>query len=345
MTETDLAAAVKAAVDQWMQSTPPAQRRAELLAPAGLSAALGLTVEALLAGKGQSAAAARVFVLSAPYCHLPSVFDATALLVDTPEVFTPVPIADGAVAGQAAALAVHGLLRLETVSYGSENEGNLFVNLVAMPGTGAVAEKSKGGMRGHTDAVSFPFNGDDDPDDGRIAPSPDLVTLIGLRNPKGVPTRLMPTKDVLAQLSSADVDELKKPQFSIRAQRTFRQGTKRTLGKEHVVIDAPVLKDSSGGTYVRYSHSNVVPTVTGGPAEQASNKLEAACNASAKPVVVQPGDLLIVSNRLALHGRGEVGDDVGGQSRWLLRTYALDTSSLQAHKRHQGTAAPHVLYP
>jgi len=222
---------------------------------------------------------------------------------------------------------------------------HLFVNLVAMPGPGAFAEKSKGGMRGHTDAVSFPFNGDDDPDDGRIAPSPDFVSLVGLRNPKDVPTRLMLLQDVLPLLSPADVDELKKPQYSIRAQRTFRQGTKRILGTEHFVIDAPVLKDTAGGTYVRYSHSNVTPPVNGGPAEQASNQLEACCNQTAKPVVVQPGDVLIINNRSALHGRGEVGDDVGGQSRWLLRAYALDTSKLQAQKRHQGGAAPHVLFP
>lgn len=248
-------------------------------------------------------------------------------------------------AGRTAALAVHGLLQLETVSYGSENDGHLFVNLVGMPGPGAFAEKSKSSMRGHTDAVSFPFNGDDDPRDGRIAPSPDLVTLIGLRNPNGVPTRLMQLRDVMALLSPADVEELKKSQYALRAQRTFRRGTKRTLGTEHFVIDAPVLKDSGSGISVRYSHSNVTPMVSGGPAEQASNNLEACCNQTAKPVVVQPGDILVINNRSALHGRGEVGDDVGGQSRWLLRTYALDTSSLQAHKRRQGSAAPHVLFP
>lgn len=344
MTETDLAAAVTAAVDQWTLTTPPAQRRVELSNPATLSAVLGLTVEALLVGQGHAPGAGRAYALGATCCHLKSVFDA-ARLVDTPEAFFPVPDTDGTTAGRVAALALHGLLQLETVSYGSENDGHLFVNLVAMPGPGAIAEKSTGGMRGHTDAVSFPFNGDDDPQDGRIAPSPDFVTLVGLRNPKGVPTRLMQLQDVLPLLSEADVEELKKPQYSLRAQRTFRQGTKRILGAEHVVLDAPVLKDTGSGTYVRYSHSNVTPVVSGGPAELASNNLETACNQTARPVVVQPGDILLVNNRLALHGRGEVGDDVGGQSRWLLRTYALDTSSLLPHKRHPSGSSRHILFP
>lgn len=344
MTETDLAAAVKAAVDQWTQATPPAQRRVELSNPATLSAALGLTVEALLVGQGHAPGAGRAYALGATCCHLKGVFDA-AQLVDTPEAFFPVPDTDGTTAGRVAALALHGLLQLETVSYGSENEGNLFVNLVAMPGAGAFAEKSKGGMRGHTDAVSFPFRGDDDPEDRRIAPSPDFVTLVGLRNPKGVPTTLMQLRDVLPLLSNVDIEELKKAQYAIRAQRTFRQGTKRILGAEHLVVEGAVLKDTGTGIIVRYSHSTVTPMTEGGAAERASNHLEAACNRTARPVVVQPGDILLVNNRLALHGRGEVGEDVGGQSRWLLRTYALDTSGLMSHKRHLGGRPPHVLFP
>lgn len=105
------------------------------------------------------------------------------------------------------------------------------------------------------------------------------------------------------------------------------------------------MKDVANGTYVRYSHSTVVPSEAGGPAEQASNNLEAACNQIAVPVVVQAGDVLIINNRLSLHGRGEVGEDVGGESRWLLRAYALDTSNLAAHKRHLGRSPPHVLFP
>lgn len=345
MTETDLAAAVRGAVGQWMRTISPAQRQVELsAAPAALSATLGLTVGSLLASQGHGTAVVRDFVLNAPYRHLSGVFDAGSL-VDTPKAFFPVPHTDGTDAGRAAALAVHGLLQLETVSYGSENDGSLFVNLVVMPGVGAFAEKSKGSMRGHTDAVSFPFNGEDDPQDVRIAPSPDLVTLVGLRNPKDVPTRLMPLADVLPLLTTDDVIELKKAQYSVTAQKTFRQGTRRILGLEHVLIDAPILKDSSNGTYVRYSHSNVTAQVTKGPAQQASQHLEAACNQVAKPVVVRPGDVVVINNRLALHGRGEVGSDAGKQSRWLLRTYALDTSGLHPQKRHNAGAAAHVLFP
>ncbi|UIF86273.1 TauD/TfdA family dioxygenase [Cupriavidus sp. UYPR2.512] len=344
MTETDLATAVRAAVDHWMQTTELDQRKAEMANPATLSAMLGAAVQCNLVLGGHTSAVARGFVGQAPYRHLQQVFDA-ADLGDTPLGFFPVPDTAGTMAARAAVLAVHGVLNLETVSYATENDGNQFVNLVAMPGDGAFAEKSKKGMRGHTDGVSFPLNGEDDAKDVRIAPSPDLVTLVGLRNPKNVPTKLMPLADALATLPLGDVDELKKPQYSIRSQKTFVQGMKRILGKELVVVDEPILKDVAGGTYVRYSHSTVVPSEPGGLAEQASNNLEAACNQIAVPVVVQAGDILIINNRLSLHGRGEVGEDVGGQSRWLLRAYALDTSNLAVHKRHLGGSPPHVLFP
>jgi len=309
-----------------------------------LSATLGLAVQAELQGQSHELAVVSAYVLAAPCCHLRDVFDASAL-VDTPLGLYPLPDTSITVLGRAAALAVHGLLRLETVSYGSENGGHLFVNLVAMPGQGAVPEKSKASMRGHTDAVSFPFNGEDNPEYPRIAPSPDFVTLIGLRNPNGVPTRVMPLSNMLVRLSADDVAELKKSQYLIRAQRTFRLGTKKLLGDEHSVFDAPVLKDTERGTYVRYSHSNVVPTEECGAAARASGCLEAACNETAVGVVINPGDIVFVNNRLALHGRVEVGDGVGGQSRWLLSTYALDTSSLPSHKRHLSGKPPRVLYP
>jgi hypothetical protein len=120
---------------------------------------------------------------------------------------------------------------------------------------------------------------------------------------------------------------------------------RRILGDELVVIDGSVLKDGRSGTWVRYSHSTVIPSATGGAAERASNNLEAVCNRIAMPIVVQPGDILLVNNRRSLHGRGEIGGEPGAQSRWLLRTYGLDTSDLPAHKRYLAGTPPYVLFP
>lgn len=344
MTEPDLAAAVRAAVDAWMQTTSPDQRLIELESPAELSAKLTAVIEQRLVKAGFTLGRARQVVLDSPYFHLQQAFD-SGVLPDTPQWFTPVPAADGSVAGRAAALAVHGFLHNETISYGAENDGALFVNLVPIPGEGKIADKSKDGMRGHTDAVTFPFNGDFDATDARIAPSPDLVTLVGLRNPNAVPTTVMALKNVLALLSPTDIAELKKDQYSIEAQTTFIQGTKEILGEVHTVIDEPVLKDARLWTMVRYSHRSVGPTEPGGAAQTAADNFEIACSKVAVSVVIEPGDVLVVSNRLCLHGRGTVGEGVGGKARWLLRAYGLDTSGLDSSRRHLGDRPPFVLYP
>jgi L-asparagine oxygenase len=155
----------------------------------------------------------------------------------------------------------------------------------------------------------------------------------------------MVLEDVLNLLSHADIAELKKSQYSIHAQDTFVLGMKDLLGEVHAVIDEPVLKDVPPRTLVRYSHHKVVPTEPGGAAEVASDNFASACSKVAIQVVIRPGDVLVVSNRLCLHGRGVVGDEVGGQARWLLRTYGLDTSDLAPNRRHLGGRPSYVLYP
>lgn len=345
MTDGDLAVAVSAVLARWRADTTPEQRVADLAAPAELSAMLGARVHEHLAQQGHDIAVVRRRLVDSTYLHLKSAFQAQGLPA-TPVGFTPVPQCEGATFGMAAALATHVLLGLETVSYGSENDGQLFVNLVAMEGEGVLVDKSFAAMRGHTDAVLFPSKGKDDALNPRMAPSPDVVTLVGLRNPDEVPTTLMPLSLLLPHLSPQALAELKKPQFSVAAQRTFRQGIKKILGADYTALDACVIWEHEGVLCIRFSHSQVgaMDELAQG-AQHALAELTQACQRGRSSVLVSPGDVLIVNNRLALHGRGAVGGAVGGESRWLLRTYGLDTTGLPEHKRHLGERPRHVLYP
>lgn len=274
------------------------------------------------------------YVRNAPYLHLKAVFPC-ADLPETPVVWMPVPPLEGPVRAQLAMLLVAGASAMEPVSYGSENDGAPFVNLVTLPGQGLIVEKSKAAMRGHTDAASFPFRGTTDPQDPRIAPSPDLVFLGALRNPDQVPTLLMPLDQIVAHLDPHHLEVLKGPNIVLNAQRTFQRGTKQILGYEHLLDGAPVLMDTDAGLVVRYTHSqSTVFDESDQAVVVAKEAFEDACAKCVESLCLQPGDILVVNNRKALHGRAPVGSAVGGQSRWLIRSYALDCKGLEEERRY-----------
>lgn len=278
-----------------------------------------------------------------PLLHLKEVF-ATAGLPQTPTGWVPIPTGAETRAALSAVILLAGACGMEVVSYGSENDGALFVNLVTLPGTGAIVEKSQSSMKGHTDAATFPFRSTTDPDFPKIAPSPDIVFLVGLRNPEGVPTVLMPLPDILAKLDKADIQLLKEPNLVLSAQRTFVQGTRHALGEAHLLDGAAVLFDGPEGTWVRYTHSQSwVYDESNLAVIAAKNNFEAACVASAQQIVLQPGELLLINNRKALHGRAKVGPEVGGNARWLVRSYGLDCSQVTSAQRYQDSSFK--LYP
>lgn len=309
--------------------------------PAVFVAAKSAATEVCINAEQQVRDLRRLFTEGAPL-HLKQVFDPDGL-PETPIDWHPVPVCAATAQATLAILIVNELLGMETISYASENAGKLFVNLVTLPGTGALAEKSTSNMRGHTDAVSFPFPGDSDPSDDRIGPSPDAVCLVGLRNNQQVPTTYIPLSDVLTQLTPADIQVLKEGRFIINAQRTFRRGTEAALGEQHSVDGGKILAESDGGMWVRYSHSNVTVDDTQQRLQEAQQRFEEACASCHQHLVLLPGDVAIINNRKALHGRGFIGEHPGGLSRWILRSYGLDTSRLRPEQATHRRG--HILFP
>lgn len=178
-----------------------------------------------------------------------------------------------------------------------------------------------------------------------IAPSPDVVTLVGLRFPNAVGTTVMRLDAILSKLKPHEIAELKKPQFSIQTQDIFKTGILDELRHALTLLDVPLLKATSGKTHGRFSHRNVSSSEEYPLGEQAAEEFKEACEQVAKAVVVAPGDVLLVSNRICRHGRGVVGEAVGGEAYWLLRTYVLDTTGLDEGRRHHDDRPLHVLYP
>lgn len=326
--------ALRIVITDWRSQLTVDEIAHQLSDPVAFGRALLPALDQELAKLGCTRSDVAGFAWQTPCLHLRSVFDPQGI-PDTPIDFRPVPDSEGTLIARATAIICLAALGADTVSYGSENGGDLFVNLVVIPGEGRVSEKSQSKMNGHTDAVSFPVRGHRDPEDPRIAPSPDFVCLSALRNPYAVPTTVMELDAILSQLDAQHIHELQKPQYILQSQLTFRDGMEEILGQELLVDDAQLLFRMQSGFWIRYSHSSTKAADAGeSPAKQAMQALTEACLNCAIPVALAPGDIAIVNNRIALHGRTKVGEEFGGQSRWMLRTYGLDTSELDASQRH-----------
>lgn len=238
-------------------------------------------------------------------------------LPDTPTSFKPVADASWWPLGWFT-VGLMSLAGAGVVSYKCENDGDAFVNLVAMPdGDGAVrtGEKSTQPMRGHTDAVSFPFPSEFLLGGEKHSPAPDLLVLVCLRNQGKTPTRLASLGAALESLSDQEAEALEEPWFDIKPQRTF--------ATDAIRLECPLVsRREANGLAVRFSHSSVAASIGAPPiAGRALERLRAVLPGLYKDVSLQPGQVCLVHNRLVIHGRGLPGTDIGGTSRWLLRTY------------------------
>ena len=218
-------------------------------------------------------------------------------------------------------------LGLRPCSYRSENNGRLYVNLVA----NRENQKSQGGMRGHTDALAHR-----QPQEQIVgeSPSPDYVVLLVLRNPQLTPTMVASLSDVLELLSSSAIEELKLAQFMAYPQGTF--------DIERALVNVPILFQKPFA--IRFSHSKILASkdsVNFEAANSAIKELSEAISACAKPVAGKPGSIYLVNNRVAIHGRKPPGSMVEGNSRWLIRTYGMS----QDIETISEPETPHILIP
>jgi len=205
-------------------------------------------------------------------------------------------------------------------SYKCENSGALFIHLAPQPGDSLSAAKSKGQLRGHTDAVALPFPNENI--ESSIAfPSPDLVILACIRNPNSVATRLAPLSAIVAKLPKDIIEKLQEPHFDIFPQMSF------AMPEGYKLTNAPVIvRDHFEGDMIRFSHSKITPSTSGDKdSEHALEVLKSVVAESYNDVVLNAGDLLLLNNRTAVHGRGLVtskkrADEI---DRWLMRTYGM----------------------
>ncbi|WKK21380.1 TauD/TfdA family dioxygenase [Streptomyces olivoreticuli] len=206
----------------------------------------------------------------------------------------------------------------EVIAYRSEKTGALVQNVVPVPGR--ERQQSNAGsvrLQMHVENAFHPNR-------------PDYVGLLCVRED--------PTGD--ARLCTASIR---------RALPLLSEGARRVLAEERFLTEAP---PSFGGGGVTPEHS----VLTGAPEDPdvlvdfaathalddegrvALEELRSAFDGTTHALALAAGDLAVVDNRLAVHGRTSFTPRYDGTDRWLHRVYAsLDNRRTRVGRRAGGS--------
>jgi L-asparagine oxygenase len=201
---------------------------------------------------------------------------------------------------------------LFALAYEEEKEGALIQEIA--PQVGREHTHSNGGtvpLPPHTDLAIL----------HRIL-RPEFLCLLCLFNPSRIPTLVTPLEELLKHLSSSDLEILGSPRFRLKSPISLSLNNR-------VVESEPrsLIYQWEGRWEISGNLSNAMPVdAKDEEAQFALAALQDTCTECAKPISLNPGEMLLFNNHRVLHGRGTVE-----APRWLQRVYA--SRSLEALRR------------
>ena len=140
--------------------------------------------------------------------------------------------------------------------------------------------------------------------------------------------RTVGIRQALRRLSQANRDVLFTPEFSTAPPPSFNASTPTPSPK-------PVLTGSAEDPDIRMAQLVTTPLTP--RAEAALREFAHACEATARTTRLAPGDLVLVDNRVTVHGRTAFQPRYDGADRWLQRTFVMaDLRRSRDHRPHDG---------
>lgn len=232
-------------------------------------------------------------------------------------------------------LGLCGLVLGEPFAWLTLQDGRLVQNVLPVRGE----EMSQSG---HGSRALLEFHSED----GFHPDRPDYLLLLGLRNEDAVPTVVASVRDV--ELTAATRGLLREARFLIHPDpEHLRQLA--SAGPDHPALaevrrrserpePAVVLSGDPRFPYVRLDRP-FMRTVDGHPdTEAALDELVTALEQVGYDITVGPGDLLVVDNRVAVHGRPAFAARYDGTDRWLKKLLVrrdirrFDTAPGESHR-------------
>ena len=204
----------------------------------------------------------------------------------------------------------------QPVGYQPEHGGDLVQNLVPTR-AGAdrqVSTSSRVDLMFHTEAAFHPHR-------------PRYLLLLCLRGDPQAVTTLSSVHEVLPLLPAPVVGVLFQPRFRTAVDESYLHGRTNTLGPA-----MPVLSGDRARPSMVFDEDLMVGTDT--EAEAALHVLGDAVRAHHIGVALEAGDLLVVDNHVAVHGRTAYTPRFDGTDRWLQRAMVVPDLAPSAGDRH-----------
>ena len=159
---------------------------------------------------------------------------------------------------------------------------------------------------------------------------PEFLILFGIRSDEesSVATVIIDNEELIQLLDQDDIEVLQK--FKIQMNMTRKPGAAENDEVENVPIGNSfyAIDPMEKGLVTLYGLPNGVPTSPdGGEAAVAAYKrVEAIAFEHGDRVVLGPGDMLILNNARALHGRTSYDSNIpiGDKSRWMIKSYVTN---------------------
>ena len=196
----------------------------------------------------------------------------------------------------------------QPVGYAPEHGGKIVQNIVPVQATAAkqVSTSSNVTLDFHTETAFHPEK-------------PHYLLLLCLRSDPNAATLLCSVTSALSLLDAETISVLRQPRFRTRPDVSFLSGPD-ALGEFGPA--APIL----AGTVEHLTFTFDADLMIGldDAAEQAIEALRKAVQAAHSSVVLEAGDLLVIDNHAAVHGRSPFAARYDGTDRWVQRAFVVD---------------------
>jgi len=204
------------------------------------------------------------------------------------------------------------------ISFTQEQNGVLIQNVYPVPNlaTQQISSSSKVELGLHTETAFHHYK-------------PTVVLLLCLRGDPNAVTTYATIDKIIEHVSHESIDTLTHPWFTTSIDDSFRMN-----GESDMEIPCSILRKATETESYEICYDQALMKGVNEQANHALEELKQAINKSIEQIVLSAGDLLVIDNTRAIHGRLPFQARYDGTDRWLQRVLAIDSLPPKSHATH-----------